>query len=458
MKLPRVEGFYFWGRADHKRKILIIALCCVLAALSTIAFIINRNVYAVSVDGKTLGNVSDRKIVDRIKEDLKSKYRDRLGSDIEFSQEIQVTPVRALGKKIDTEQQLFEKLDKILSVQVKAVAIEIDGQQIALVKDRQTAEAVLQEVKNYYVNQSPGELIKVEVSNSIELAEKFTNPERIMTAEAAKDLILKGSVEMATYKVKQGDTLWDIARAQGISLDELIKANPQLKSEDRLALGEVINLKEVKPLLNVTVTKKVTYQEPIAYKTEIIKDDNLWKWDQKVKQQGENGTKEVAAQVVYKNGVKVQQQVLGEKVLKEPVTRIVARGTKAQVAFRGSGRFLWPLVGTVTSPFGRRGGEFHTGIDVAADRGTPIRASNAGTVTFAGRRGTYGNLVIIDHGGGYETWYAHANSILVSVGDRVEKGQQVATVGTTGRTTGSHVHFEVRLNGKPQNPLNYLSR
>lgn len=458
MKLPRLGGFYFWGRADNKRKILIIALCCALTVLSIITFIINRSVYAVSVDGKTLGNVSDRKIIERIKDDLKSKYRDRLGADIEFTQEIQVTPIKALGQRVDTEQELLEKLDKVLSVQVKAVAIEIDGQQIALVKDKKAADAALQSVKDYYVNITPGELVKIEVSNGVKLIEKFANPDRIMTAEAAKALILKGAVELATYKVKQGDTLWDIAKEQNIPLDELIKANPQLKSEDRLALGEVINLKAVKPLLNVTVTKKVTYQEPIAYKTEIVKDDTLWKWDQKVKQPGENGTREVAAQVVYKNGIKVGQQILGEKVLKEPVTRIVARGTRAQVAFRGSGRFLWPLVGTITSPFGRRGREFHTGIDVAADRGTPIRASNAGTVTFAGRKGTYGNLVIVDHGGGYETWYAHASSILVSVGDRVEKGQEIATVGTSGRTTGPHVHFEVRLNGEPQNPLSYLNK
>ncbi|MCR4430321.1 MAG: peptidoglycan DD-metalloendopeptidase family protein [Tepidanaerobacteraceae bacterium] len=458
MKLPRVGGFYFWGRADKKRKMLFIALCCALTVLSIVTYIMNRSVYAVSVDGKTLGNVSDRKIVDRIKEDLKSKYRDRLGSDIEFSQDIQVAPIRALGQKVDTEQQISEKLDKILSVQVKAVAIEIDGNQVAVVKDKDAAESALQGVKDYYVNASPGELVKIEVSNGIKLVEKYADPDRVMTAEAAKELILKGAVEIATYKVKQGDTLWDIAKAQNIPLDELIKANPQLESENRLALGEVINLKSIKPLLDVTVTKKVTYQEPIAFKTEIVKDDDLWKWDQKVKQPGENGTKEVAAQVVYKNGVKVEQQVLGEKVLKEPVTRIVARGTKAQVAFRGSGRFLWPLVGNITSPFGRRGREFHTGIDIAADKGTPIRASNAGTVTFAGRRGSYGNLVIVDHGGGYETWYAHASSILVSVGDRVEKGEEIATVGTTGRTTGPHVHFEVRLNGEPQNPLSYLNK
>lgn len=458
MKLPRLGGFYYWGKVDNKKKILIAALCCTLAVFSLLTYILNRSVYAISVDGKTIGNVSDSKIIDKIKDELRLKYQDRLGADIEFIQDIQVTPVRALGQKVDTEQELVDKLNKVLSVRVKAVAIDIDGQQVALVKDKATADAVLQGIKDYYVNMSPGELVKIEVSNSVKLVEKFVNPDEIITAEAAKNLILKGTLELATYKVKQGDTLWTIAKEQNMPLDDLIKANPQLKSENKLALGEVINLKSIKPLLDVTVTKKVTYQEPLAFETQVVKDDTLWKWDQKVKQPGENGTKEVAAQVVYKNGIKVGQEVLSEKVLKEPVTRIVARGTRAEVAFRGSGRFLWPSVGKITSPFGRRGREFHTGIDVAADRGTPIRASNSGTVTFAGRKGSYGNLVIINHGGGFETYYAHASSILVSVGDKVEKGQQIATVGTTGRTTGPHVHFEVRLNGNPQNPLSYLNK
>ncbi|WP_162991280.1 peptidoglycan DD-metalloendopeptidase family protein [Biomaibacter acetigenes] len=458
MKLPRLGGFYYWGKVDNKKKILIAALCCTLAVFSLLTYILNRSVYAISVDGKTIGNVSDSKIIDKIKDELRLKYQDRLGADIEFIQDIQVTPVRALGQKVDTEQELVDKLNKVLSVRVKAVAIDIDGQQVALVKDKATADAVLQGIKDYYVNMSPGELVKIEVSNSVKLVEKFVNPDEIITAEAAKNLILKGTLELATYKVKQGDTLWTIAKEQNMPLDDLIKANPQLKSENKLALGEVINLKSIKPLLDVTVTKKVTYQEPLAFETQVVKDDTMWKWDQKVKQPGENGTKEVAAQVVYKNGIKVGQEVLSEKVLKEPVTRIVARGTRAEVAFRGSGRFLWPSVGKITSPFGRRGREFHTGIDVAADRGTPIRASNSGTVTFAGRKGSYGNLVIINHGGGFETYYAHASSILVSVGDKVEKGQQIATVGTTGRTTGPHVHFEVRLNGNPQNPLSYLNK
>ncbi|NLZ53715.1 MAG: peptidoglycan DD-metalloendopeptidase family protein [Thermoanaerobacteraceae bacterium] len=327
-----------------------------------------------------------------------------------------------------------------------------------MVKDKDTAENVLEQVKQHYISQTPGELIKLEVAEKVKLVERYVYPNEVISSEEATNLILKGGVETRTYEVVEGDNLWSISRRENIPLDELIKANPQLKSEHELALGDIINLTEIKPLLNVSLVKKVTYEESIPYKTEIVKDDSMWTWDQKVKQSGENGSKEVAAEVLFKNGIKVSEKVIGEKVLKEPVTRIVARGTKAEVAFRGSGRFVWPTVGQITSPFGQRGREFHTGIDIAQSRGAPVRASNSGTVTFAGWRGGYGNLVIINHGGGIETYYAHNSAINVSVGQQVEKGQQIAKVGSTGRSSGNHVHFEIRVNGSPVNPLNYLNK
>jgi len=116
------------------------------------------------------------------------------------------------------------------------------------------------------------------------------------------------------------------------------------------------------------------------------------------------------------------------------------------------------VVGQISSPYGYRGSEFHTGIDIAKSSGSPVYASNGGTVTFAGWSGGYGNLVIINHGGGIETYYAHNSSITVSVGEQVQKGQQIARAGSTGRASGSHVHFEIRINGSSVNPLNYLNK
>jgi murein DD-endopeptidase MepM/ murein hydrolase activator NlpD len=118
--------------------------------------------------------------------------------------------------------------------------------------------------------------------------------------------------------------------------------------------------------------------------------------------------------------------------------------------------FIWPVNGPVVSGFGWRWGRMHEGIDIAAGMGTPIWAAAAGTVIHAGWLGGYGNLVVLDHGNGLATAYAHASAILVGVGQQVSQGETVSLVGSTGNSTGPHLHFEVRVNGSAVDPLLYL--
>jgi len=118
--------------------------------------------------------------------------------------------------------------------------------------------------------------------------------------------------------------------------------------------------------------------------------------------------------------------------------------------------FIWPVSGTVTSPFGWRWGRMHEGIDIAVPYGTAIHAAASGTVIVCGWLGGYGNLVVIDHGGGISTAYGHQSSIAVACGQQVSQGQTIGYVGSTGHSTGPHVHFEVRVNGGAVDPLGYL--
>ncbi|HWO79251.1 murein hydrolase activator EnvC family protein [Gaiella sp.] len=122
----------------------------------------------------------------------------------------------------------------------------------------------------------------------------------------------------------------------------------------------------------------------------------------------------------------------------------------------GSGVLGWPVSGPVTSGFGLRWGRMHEGIDIAVAEGTPVRAAGAGTVIYAGWMGGYGNLVVVDHGNGLSTAYAHNSSLGVGVGQSVTAGQVVSYSGNTGNSTGPHVHFEVRVNGSAVDPLGYL--
>ena len=118
--------------------------------------------------------------------------------------------------------------------------------------------------------------------------------------------------------------------------------------------------------------------------------------------------------------------------------------------------FIKPSSGVVTSRFGARWGRTHTGIDLGAPTGTPIKAAAGGTVIFSGWKGTLGKLVVISHGNGVQTYYAHCSSLLVSSGDTVSAGQLIAKMGNTGRSTGPHLHFEIRVNGSAINPQSYI--
>lgn len=123
---------------------------------------------------------------------------------------------------------------------------------------------------------------------------------------------------------------------------------------------------------------------------------------------------------------------------------------------KGAPHFIWPVHGPITSPFGMRWGVLHPGIDIGVPIGTPVHASAAGTVVWCGWMQGYGNFVVIDHGGGYATAYGHNSRIEVKCGEDVSQGQVIAYSGCTGFCTGPHVHFEVRVNGTPVDPLNYL--
>lgn len=153
-----------------------------------------------------------------------------------------------------------------------------------------------------------------------------------------------------------------------------------------------------------------------------------------------------------------QESTLAEFIRQNSVSQRASRsavdpGVDGRVSGAG---LIWPVRGPVTSGYGMRWGRMHQGIDIGAGTGVPIRAAKAGTVTFAGSMSGYGNVVIIDHGGGFSTLYAHQSRLGSSAGQDVGQGQVVGYVGSTEHSTGPHLHFETRVNGSPRNPRNYL--
>ena len=214
------------------------------------------------------------------------------------------------------------------------------------------------------------------------------------------------------------------------------------------------------PFMTVTITEEVTQTVAIPYTTKNTKTDTMYKGQTEIITAGKNGTKEVVSKVISENGVIVSEEVLSETVIAEPVMATAYKGTKALV-YTAQGRSVSlsnPMTKIqVSDHYGAsRGSRRHVGVDLRNPKGTPIYAAADGLVTFSGYKSSFGNLVIIDHGNGMTTKYAHCDTMTVSVGDTVSKGQKIATVGRTGNATGYILHYEVLINGKNQNPINYL--
>ncbi len=215
--------------------------------------------------------------------------------------------------------------------------------------------------------------------------------------------------------------------------------------------------------VNVVYTEAIARTEQMDYNTIVLEDDSMYSTESKIQQSGRYGERDITGYAMYINGYETDVEVVTENILMQPVDEIKVKGTKAvptTLKLAQSGDLMLPLKSyTITSGFGPRdtgidgASTYHYGVDLAASYGTPIYASADGKVKFAGSSGGYGLMVKITHEGNVETRYGHCSSILVSSGQYVEKGDIIALVGSTGTSSGNHVHFEVRINGTPVDPL-----
>lgn len=249
-----------------------------------------------------------------------------------------------------------------------------------------------------------------------------------------------------TYVVQPGDTLSDISKRYGVTVTDLWIAN-RLNSPHVLRAGQSLVIPSSRgdfaywiPPAPDDVPSEQEPAEPVFHRVKT--GENLW-----VIARRYGTTIDVICEVND-----LDQGELLPAGLKIKLPRSATNIERAEDAFR----VFLPVKGEITSGFGMRDGRMHEGIDIAAPRGTPIVAVASGRVRNTGWMGNYGRALIIDHGSGYATLYAHCDKLLVSSGQDVEMGQTIALLGNTGNSTGPHVHFEVIVHGKRRNPLEYL--
>lgn len=345
--------------------------------------------------------------------------------------------------------------------------IFVDGNELIACPSREEAEEVVKELENQMVefllendgsNNTVGLVTEFEIKNVLCLKNRILNADEICKT-LTENTVSTGIGPDGSSDNKIGYSFLlapDKHIFFGFVKNEL--TDSQIENSFSFTINGLNSEVEYKTL----VVEK--YTEIIPFETVYIDSDELFAGEKLVITEGETGISENEYEVSYVDGEIASKKLISSTVHSEPVTCVVHVGTKPYPPTKPTGSFIWPLKDRIiiTSPYNVIRDIYedvntpHLGIDIAGKMNQDIYAADGGTVIFAGEAGTYGLLVKIVHEETVMTYYAHMDSIAVKEGDKVYKGQKVGEIGMTGTSTGPHVHFEVRINGKTANPVDYL--
>lgn len=426
-------------------------------------YIINSSSAAyLMINGEKVGIVTNEHSGQNLIQTVLKEKGAPLGVVAKTHDKIEFTSARVSKDQFQplTDADLQDKL----SIYIEAGEISVADQPIFILPSQEDAQKLLKSYEDIYSKPSDkNQVTEVSFEEKVGTQSVEVTPVKVLTIEQVMEKLKQGKTQKQEYTVQDNDSWWLIARKNDMKTAEVLAANPGATLDTKIKTGQKINLVKVTAYLTVVSKGTRTDQETVPFDVETKTDSSLASGDTKVTQAGSDGQKEVKYTYIQKNDKVVSKSVVDEKVTKPAVNQVVAKGTQRTpvvVAYsRGSGQVSglgWPLGAHINSYYGYRWGKMHTGIDLAGDTGDPYVAAAAGKVVSAGWAGSYGNCIVIDHGNGIMTRYAHSSKLLVSVGQSVSKGQTIGLVGSTGNTTGPHLHFEVIINGDTVNPLNYL--
>ena len=456
-----------------------------------------QEVYRVYLDGESIGLIYSKKDLEKYIDTKQENIKEKYGVDkVYIPNNLDIVKEITYNEKIESTVAIYDKIKDISPFTIKGYKITIKGvEEITDTGTEMTDDVVINVLdKQVFVDsidntigafideesydkflkdiQEPiketGTIIEdVYLENDILIKEANISIEEqiFMTTDDLCKYLLFGTLEdQQKYTVRLGDTIETVAFNNKLSVGEFLIANDQFNSVDNLLYeGQEVTLGIIKPAFKVVEVQHVVTDEVNQYKTIYEDDATLIIGTEYVKQEGENGLSRVTRKVKKVNGDIVEALPAGEEELKPTVTKIVVRGQR-QVSNVGGGNWHWPTATpyVISSPYGWRWGKFHKGVDISGTgRGSPIYAANNGVVTKAEYNSYNGNYIYIDHNNGYLSEYAHMDSLNVKVGQVVEAGQIIGTMGDTGFSTGVHLHFGI-WSGNPAsasayNPLHFYN-
>lgn len=407
--------------------LLLFSLCAAILQKES------RRIFIFDENGKLYAKVKDENEIKEAFEEAKESIK--FGKIILYKDIKQMETYEFFGKttdKMELEAMIVNKLPKY----VNAWGVFKNGERIAGLMNRDDVLDMLSQFKTYYVKKITGgderdtKILDVKFLDDIEVIHTLVRDEEILTKTEFYSKIFTAT-----------------------------KNNKIIFKDEEL--GESSGLKKATDFPGVFVTNKEPFSFDIIIKdkrtervvlpqTTILNyDETLEKGEEVVEREGVDGELLRNSENFFINGQVVKTEVLDEVVSVEPSSEIRRVGDRDEAM---KPKFGWPSIGRITSGFGPRFDGFHRGLDIANYLGATVRASQRGKVVFAGFSGSYGNVVIIDHKGGYQTRYAHLLKPLVNVSQIVDKNEAIGLMGSTGNSTGSHVHFEILKNGELIDP------
>ncbi len=443
--------------------------------------------YTVDAQGKTVTYIQNEETYSAAVSKAEKKTSRILATDYAFTEDVTLRTTLAPKDQVEELPQATDSIMEIIPELEHVYTLTVDGTLVGAAESAEVIQEALTLVTDHYTTP---ETLSVTFDSQVNLRYEYLPVEHgVSTARELADLLLAETPRTFPYTVQAGDTLEGLTLRFNMTQERLQELNPEADlapkalaigmegiAEDvdtaalaeamatqfgtPLAEGLLLTVEQSCPLLVVSTVEEQNFARATTPKVETQPDPTMYTGAQRIIQEGQPGEDQVLARVVKRCGVTIASTDLNTVTVTESIPLIVGTGTRPMPQLPDGCLFLWPVQGPITSDYGYRFifGEtnFHQGIDIAAPASTAISAAAEGVVAFAGERGTYGNLVILTHANGFQTYYAHCSQLLVKVGDVVTQGQPVAAVGSTGRSTGPHLHFEVRYQNSPMDPLLYL--
>ena len=453
-----------------------------------------KNVYKVYLDGKEIGNVKDKneleEYINEEQKELKEKYN---VNKVYVPEGVDIQKCITYKKDVKTAKQINNiiKEKKPFTVEGYKVTIKTNSSEEedivinVLDKDmfdkaiKSVVEAFVskEDVKNYENDTQPeiketGTLIEdIYVDQNINIKHGYiSTDEEIFTDEKTltKYLLFGSLKEDQYYTVEEGDTIESIAYKNKLATEEFLIVNPEFTSSNNiLSVGQQVKVGLINPIVDVVVETHNVIDQASQYKTVTQEDASMDYGKEVVVSEGQDGMDRLTTKIKTVNGETTNVVIVSSETLTPSVDKVVKVGTKIYAgggtAPIMSGSWAWPTISQyyISSYFGYRWGKVHEAIDIAGSgEGSPIYAAGSGVVVTSQNKGSLGNHITIDHGNGYYTLYAHLHSRNVTVGQTVQRGQQIGTMGHTGFATGTHLHFGLYRNGMPYRdgtPLDPLS-